>query len=1171
MSGVFEKYNEVIIGKEAFKELVKNDPEKSKDYVYYWINGKETTKYIPIETINNILFEIIKNKFENKKKYTDTKLLHTIADWHNVIYIDIDYYFSIDEDIGEVISFNSELSDIINELVVETFPNSHFMTFVPGKIKYEVDEKTKEENRYRAKGGIHTFVFCDECFEDVNEKTEIVYNMFKESNDFNILFENYRDKLLDKNSNKLSLRSFIDESTIKKTTSLIPYGQKSDSSRRYKLIKHNLQEIMDGDGFEFVKRNDKIIRRVIATTYDESNDCLNFAKYYNSDENIMFKEIINKAKIKETYSRCINSSDKESWTSTILKIDSFVFSFLDGLGSLCYEIDDEDRQHHFYRNIFVNWNSRHIFTTRLLEFYLACLVVNLGKYMPTNKDVISRRLTELMAPLYVRLGKLNSTEKIKAIEWSSADKMKHIFKIYKEGGEVYHEYINASPKEQAKMIKKWKKEDERSLKRYNKIQKYISFAFSNWAKFVIDNIMKPITFEIEPFEWKSYTRGNLDLSFDHVLPIISKTGKSLSLCVNKVTEYMRQLRNLNKMFIFCVTYEKGINKVDNIIGEIILAYVKTYVMYIEDDEGLAKNNYKSVYIYNVKQTENLTKYPFNQWIIDKEENLKNWIFVIYKNLFEPLLDTSSTNQIDGLGMPFRMLETTKFVEKIQPGKLITSLKSPFTYQNASRNLLGNVLATYESERHIIPTPEDPERSRFFAMRNGIIEWIQKEDGSWTYKFRTDNRDIRLGAYTLINFKDPKKYDKKNPYYTKLKEVIRQTYPEDDEREYILDLFSTVIVPFIKKDQILVAFGTGGDGKSTMNVILMNMLGHGTVGGTNYNEGDGKVLLCVPAGYSGNVNPATFTHSKQQGNGHDEGGKVNMARKTFVVSQEPEQNRSLVTSVIKDLTSGSVSHGRQIHKREIMFVNNALIVMETNKVLNYDNVDDAVKRRMIVYKHQAKFTTNVNEKQMENVKWHFPANTKLINEIQTTTEYWDALFQILLEHGLKILNKGYANLSDIKPPESVYEFTQYSFNNSSPLLQYLHENYEESPNSYMFVKELILNIIEKDKLERELGNGSVLKSSNINTKRIEIIEELQKKYNGSFFRINKQYYKPNSKQLKSNWEDEFEENTRDLDIDEIINLHTDGNGALTDLSQDSRLKYENLIIKGYKKKEFDGDD
>ena len=1170
MSGVFEKYNENIIKKEAFQELIKSDPESCKNYAHYWVNKKESKKYVPIRILNNILFEIIKHKFEKGRKLTDVSLLHTIGDWHNVIYIDIDYYYSINEDISEVKAFNSELSDIIDRLVVETFPNSHFMTFVPNKIKYEIDEKTNKENKFKAKGGIHTFVFCDQCFEDVEEKTELVYSMFKESDEFMDLFNNYSESLLDKNSNKLSIRSFIDESTIKKFSSLIPYGQKSDTSRKYKLKSHNLTEVMKGTSFEFIKQSQHFNQRVITKTYDESNDCLNFGKYYNSDTNIMFSEIINKKKIKNIYDSCINSNNGDSWSSIILKIDSFIFSFLDGLGALCYEADDEERQHHFYRNIFVNWNTRHIFETRLLEFYLACLVVNLGKYMPIDKEIISRRITELMAPLYVRLGKLNSTEKINTVAWK-CDKLESIFNIYKEGGELYHDYINMSPKEQCKTMKKWKATDRDNLRIYNKIQKYISTAFSNWAKFVIDNIMRPITFEIEPFEWKNYTRGNLDLTFDNVLPIISKTGKSLSLCVNKVTEYMRQLRNLNKMFMFCVTYEKGINKVDNIIGEIILAYVKTYVMYIEDDEGLAKNNYKSVYIYNVKQTENLTKYPFNQWIIDKEDNLQNWIFVIYKNLFEPLLDTSSTNQYDGLGLPFKMLEVTKFVEKIQPGKLITSLKSPFTYQHASKNLLGNVLATYTSERHIIPTPEDPERSRFFAMRNGIIEWIQKDDGSWTYKFRTDNRDIRLGAYTLINYKDPKKYDKTNPYYTKLKEVIRQTYPEDDEREYILDLFSTVIVPFIKKDQILVAFGTGGDGKSTMNVILMNMLGHGTLGGTNYNEKDSKVLLCVPAGYSGNVNPSTFTHSKQQGNSHDEGGKVNMAKKTFVVSQEPDQNRALVTSVIKDLTSGSISHGRQIHKREIMFVNNALIVMETNKVLSYDTVDDAVKRRMIVYKHQSKFTTNVNEKQMENVKWHFPANTKLINEIQTTTEYWDALFQILLEHGLKILNKGYANLSDIKPPQSVYEFTQYSFNNSSPLLQYLHENYEESANSYMYVKNLIINIIEKDKLERELGNGSVLKSNNATTKRSEIIEELQKKYNGSFFRISKEYYKPNSKQLKSNWEDLFEENTRDLNIDEIIAYHTDGNGALTDLSQDSRLKYENLIIKGYRKKEIDMDD
>ena len=53
----------------------------------------------------------------------------------------------------------------------------------------------------------------------------------------------------------------------------------------------------------------------------------------------------------------------------------------------------------------------------------------------------------------------------------------------------------------------------------------------------------------------------------------------------------------------------------------------------------------------------------------------------------------------------------------------------------------------------------------------------------------------------------------------------------------------------------------------------------------------------------------------------------MAHKTFCVCQEPQQDKLLVTSVIKDLTSGAISHGRKIQQAEIMFKNKNIFTKE----------------------------------------------------------------------------------------------------------------------------------------------------------------------------------------------------------------------------------------------------
>lgn len=1161
MAKLFQKFLKDIttFSEEEYTIKKEEGTVDERNYVKFW-DLYNKSRHISIDDFNHFLNKFLRYYLKEDKKCTDKKYNYSLGDCYNVVYIDIDYLYDIkteDDTLENITEFNNDLATIISKIVSDNYPDAHYLTFVPYLIK------KCEDNEYRAKGGVHTFVFLDKCIENPKDKIEMFTKLICDNEEFQEIYELHREKILDGAGNQIAINAFIDQNTLAKASSLFPFAQKSPDSRLYQLFDHNIGDILNNK-IKFIIPRENLSPTSIYIK-SQTGDDYHFADFYNSPKNIMGKHILDSKHIKDVYKSCIND-DSSMYFNSIKQVDSFIFNFIDGLGTLCNDTDN-GHVHHFYKHFFADFNSKRKFENILLRFYISLLVVNLGEFMPRDVNVIASRILELMTPIYVRLGKLNSNEKLGTLQWCTS-KAREVFDIYIRYGKIYKDYLNAPEKgNKSHQGKPQMRNDPVTGPQIAQIEKVIKHEIANWCKFVLKHILKPMTYEIEPFDWKNYHRGKNGLTFENVLPIISKVGNLMSSEISKKTEYVKQMRNLNTMFIFCVTYEKGVNKIANIIGEIIVSYVKPYLIYLKDETGSNKDDGKSIYIYNVKQTEDLDKYPYNQWIVDKENNLMNWIFVIYKNLFEPILDTSVTDKAGGLTMPFKILELTKFVEKINPGKLLNTLKSPFDYSKGPRNLLGNILATYKSERHITPTPEEPEHSYYFALRNGILKWEQDVHNQWSCKFEIDNRGIKLNAYTLINYIDPYHYDKTNPYYTKLLNAIKQIYPIDDEREYMLDLFSTVIVPFIKKDQILEVFGTGGDGKSTMNMILMNMLGNARNTGTNYYENGKKILLSVPSGYSGNVESSTFTKSKQQTNGHDEGGKINMARKTFVVCQEPEKNKPLVTNVIKDLTSGSVSHGRKIHQGEIEFVNNALIVIETNDLLNYDDVDDAVRRRMIVYKHQSKFVTNVNQNQMKDVKYHYEANTKLINEIYMTTEYWDALFQILLEHATKVLNKGYRVISDIKPPKSVVDFTQHSFNISSPLLKYLFENYEESPNKFMLVKDLIREIVDYNSNEIATNNEGLFSQKQKQPQTI-IIKELQKKYSGSFFRLHSKYLTSGGNRMKTNWEIDFENDVKNLTIDEIIKNYTDGSGALTDLSQDSKYKYENLIIKGYYKKDLE---
>lgn len=1179
MSSLFNNYKRYLVSTEEFNRKVNSGEYDRKKYISLSAQGSLRKHYMEIRYLNQFLEELWHYYSELDPKSTDPNFNVNINDCYNVMYIDADYYYSIDDknDIEQIDNFNTTFADCIIDLIRDRYPKARYFLFLPDTYDCEHD--------YMAKGGIHMFVFLDKPIRDKRSKADMIREMVTNCEDILDLYNEHKEFIVNEAGQPLDLIYIIDPQPLMKAGTLLPFAQKSKTSRKYKLSAVKLNKDGIEDPTELIIECDIDSVPSYTDIINEQSDLFNF-----KDLSVLSTNKIKEVILDQTYYDSITagSLNRIQWgqytpsqVAKIKKIEAFLFDFTDGLGTL-------DDRHYFYVE-FGSWNDRRKFELRFVKFYIALLVYEVG-VNTIFEDKIIDRVVKLLTPVYVRLGKYNSTEKQQTIDWctkmikyNSKGEEHYYYTCIQECGDLFSEYKHTPKGKEANNLIKTQVEEYNKgldpsehisigqmLQKYQVIMNFITTSFSKWSSFVNKHILKQIRYEIEPFDWKNYTRGRTGLTFEDVLPIINKRGDEIEGGIFKKSEYIRQLRNLNKMFLFTMIYERGVNIVSNVIGEIMTAYIKSYVVCAIDDKSNARSGYQSIYIYNIRQTEDLDKYPYNQWIIDEKDNLKNWIFVIYKNLFEPLTNKSKASKHGGIEMMTDILQACNFVGKPSgQNTILSTLQSPFNYKNCTNVLTNCIIATYKSERHLTPRMEDPESSSHFGMRNGIIQWKNLSNDSkkpnWICTFSTQNRGIMLGAYTLINYIDPETYDKKSKEYKTMTSIIEQIYPLEDERNYMLDLFSTVICPIIKKDQMLIVFGSGGDGKSTMDLMLTSMLGYHQKNSRDYYENGEKITLQAPEGYAGNMESSTFTHSKGQTSGHDEGGKVNVAKKTFVVCQEPEKGKQLVTSVIKDLTSGSVSHGRKIHQAEITFVNNSLMVMETNSVLKYDTIDDAVRRRMVIYKHQSKFVTEVNEEQMKDVKYKFRANSDLINKVVASTEYWDALFQILLEHALGILNRGCYVISNIKPPKSVVEFTNLSFDNASPLVTYLNSRYEQFEESLLFVEDVINGAIEYAKT----NEGVLEKTTRDNLMRSEIVSELQKKYNGRFYRLNKEIYHTPKGTLKRNWRQIFEDHIKEKTITEIIDEETDGNGALTDISMDSKLKYSNLIIRGYR--EINDDD
>ena len=85
----------------------------------------------------------------------------------------------------------------------------------------------------------------------------------------------------------------------------------------------------------------------------------------------------------------------------------------------------------------------------------------------------------------------------------------------------------------------------------------------------------------------------------NITEISNQCGLDIAMCNIPKSEYIAQLRNLNKMFIFCLVVEKSINQITNIVGDIIRAYTKAYVISKQDDKS--ELNKDTIYIYNIHQ------------------------------------------------------------------------------------------------------------------------------------------------------------------------------------------------------------------------------------------------------------------------------------------------------------------------------------------------------------------------------------------------------------------------------------------------------------------------------------------------------------------------------------------------------------------------------------------
>lgn len=157
-------------------------------------------------------------------------------------------------------------------------------------------------------------------------------------------------------------------------------------------------------------------------------------------------------------------------------------------------------------------------------------------------------------------------------------------------------------------------------------------------------------------------------------------------------------------------------------------------------------------------------------------------------------------------------------------------------------------------------------------------------------------------------------------------------------------------------RIVVAFGTGSDGKTTLSQSIQNMLGGSII---SLNDGTTKRLYTHPRekGYSGSLKASNLLFDEASPESHSSGSVIEAKDLLYVVMAEPEKNKTIKSSTIKKLVGSTPIIGRKCHSPNmISMVNTAIIELQTNNELIIDSDDAGTRRRMYKFTYPNKFRT-----------------------------------------------------------------------------------------------------------------------------------------------------------------------------------------------------------------------
>jgi len=486
---------------------------------------------------------------------------------------------------------------------------------------------------------------------------------------------------------------------------------------------------------------------------------------------------------------------------------------------------------------------------------------------------------------------------------------------------------------------------------------------------------------------------NYDVSVytDRYKDIISKVKSSISVGTvffifqeYDATLYAKLMADLRKLSL--TTKEARVNY---FIEETIFS--QTEVDFANVLFEMYKDTYKCV------DKEKNRWYYFNSfvWVEDKGITLRTKISVEMFTKYEFMKDKIEEQMlsVDAKGDVYELLK--------KKSKLISEIQKKIKGTTIKNNIIKEAKDLFWDADFYDKLDNKPY---LFAFNNCIFDLK-------TGLKITPNKDDYLSITCGYDYDD--NYDPN--LIVELNKIISTILFDKDLKDYYMSVLATGLCGNTLQ-KFHIATGTGGNGKSILNSLALDCVGK----------------------YGYKLKPAVLQEDIKTGANPE---VANIHKKRLVISQEPDKNRKIKASTMKEITGDKDLNARGLYSSNTETMLNITLIMECNDMPIIDETGGGVGRRLVA----VPFVLNALEEKDFNAlseqdkicgKYALQNTEYISNEFRT--KYKQALFMILIDYFKKFVEN---KLNIPTPPKICLNKTKDYMATSDDIFCWFESYYE----------------------------------------------------------------------------------------------------------------------------------